>query len=520
MCLTTYRTVRCLQVQPHLVPHLGHSRDPFIGGLTATPGAMALVGAIVGTAACYGQAPGRSWQRRRLSATPRTAMPRSRRVAVVGGGPAGAVSGRFLAEAGHEPVILERGSGFGGIWAKDPTNRVVYQNLITNIPQACMQSFDLDFPSHLPSFVKGTDLGQYVCSFAATFGVEKFTRFDADVVEVKPLVSEAEDALGESAWRVTWASAGDGAATTTEDFDAIVVATGHYEAPYEPEVPGQADWLAASPSAGARTVVHSRDYQEPSSYASQVVLVVGGRSSAVDLARELRPVARWVYVLEKSCEEARTVGNCTHVPLGSTLASDGHLRLKGATLAGPAVDTIILATGYTYSFPFLDGVHLDFGAARRYVAPLYMHTVHAQRPSLCFIGIPLAVPCPIPLFEAQARFVAAHLREAHTSTEEREEWVASRRKVVGERSQDMHFFQGDDAYQHMRDLTWMAGMRGPEYDAYCKRVATVAAIHADRSKRRPLMPWDDDVYRSCEYTVDWDSGNWTVADGSVERPSL
>lgn len=40
---------------------------------------------------------------------------------------------------------------------------------------------------------------------------------------------------------------------------------------------------------------------------------------------------------------------------------------------GKALDTIILATGYTYRFPFLDESLLDFGPLRRYVAPLYQH---------------------------------------------------------------------------------------------------------------------------------------------------
>ena len=75
----------------------------------------------------------------------------SRRVAVVGGGSAGVIAARFLKRAGHRPEIFEAGTSFGGIWADDPTNDVVYKNLQTNLPTVVMQSPDLDFPPALPS---------------------------------------------------------------------------------------------------------------------------------------------------------------------------------------------------------------------------------------------------------------------------------------------------------------------------------------------------------------------------------
>ena len=39
--------------------------------------------------------------------------------------------------------------------------------------------------------------------------------------------------------------------------------------------------------------------------------------------------------------------------------------------------------GYTYRYPFLDeeGLGLDFGPMRRYVAPLYQHVIHAKHDS-------------------------------------------------------------------------------------------------------------------------------------------
>lgn len=434
---------------------------------------------------------------------------RSLRVAIVGGGAAGVVTCRFLLEAGHHPKLLEAGPHLGGIWAPEPTNKVVYRGLVTNIPTVVMQSFDLAFPDRLPSYVKAHELGAYIVKYADHFGLRPFVQLGTRVTSVKPCKVENQEARGDIAWDVACVT---GSTKQMEQFDAVVVATGHYDEPYLPEVPGQGDWLAASPAPGARTLIHSREYDDAARFAARTVLVVGGRSSAVDIARELRDTANWIYVLEKGCEQVRSIGRCTHMPLGAEIGPDGLVRLGGEIAPGPPVDDVVLATGFLYHFPFLDSeqLGLDFGAERRYIAPLYQHIVHARRPSLCFIGIPLAVPCPVPLFEAQARFVAAHLRCSMATVSEREVWVLDRRRAVGDRPQDLHFLS-NGAWDYMRELTRMAGVEGQDYEAYDRRLTVVQQVYQDRVTKRPQLPWDDDWFRRCEYAVDWDAGTWQVA---------
>ncbi|CAK0863201.1 unnamed protein product [Prorocentrum cordatum] len=236
----------------------------------------------------------------------------------------------------------------------------------------------------------------------------------------------------------------------------------------------KAPWLAAVPSAGSRAVEHSRSYRGPSGYASRVLLVVGGRSSAVDIARE-----------------------------------DGRLVLSGGeTVPGPPVERVILATGYEYEYPFLDGAELglDFGPVARYVAPLFMHVLHARRPSLGFIGVPLSVPVPIPLFEAQARFVAAHLRNQSTSTEQRGAWVAARRAAVGERPMDMHFLAGDCGRKHV----------------HIHALASPAPGARPNSEESELRKWWLAFGRGCPFVaiVGRGSENWCVwAPGGVRLNS-
>ena len=217
----------------------------------------------------------------------------SRRVAVIGGGSGGVTAARFLARAGHVPVVFEAGTSFGGVWADKPTNDVVYKNLQTNLPTCVMQSPDLDFPSGLRSYITKPQLGAYIEAYANEFGVAPLAKLGCAVTSVSLLDPDADG--GEQRWRVEWR---EGGSIHSEIFDAVTVANGHYEAPYAPELPGQAEWLQADAS---RAIVHSREYDEPGVFAGKSVLVVGGRSSGVDISRELRGVAKWVYVLEKKC---------------------------------------------------------------------------------------------------------------------------------------------------------------------------------------------------------------------------
>lgn len=65
------------------------------------------------------------------------------------------------------------------------------------------------------------------------------------------------------------------------------------------------------------------------------------------------------------------------------------------------IDVIILATGYRYTFPFLDETMLDF----EFNAPrLYKHMFRVEEnPSIAFIGCLQPVGCMFPVAEMQAR---------------------------------------------------------------------------------------------------------------------
>jgi pyruvate/2-oxoglutarate dehydrogenase complex dihydrolipoamide dehydrogenase (E3) component len=56
-----------------------------------------------------------------------------------------------------------------------------------------------------------------------------------------------------------------------QDFDAVVVATGTFNAPNIPNIPGLVGWSQRFPG----SILHSREYRHPEMFANKSVLIVG-----------------------------------------------------------------------------------------------------------------------------------------------------------------------------------------------------------------------------------------------------
>lgn len=70
---------------------------------------------------------------------------------------------------------------------------------------------------------------------------------------------------------------------TFQDFDAVVVATGRYNAPNIPDIPGLAAWAERFPD----QILHSRQYRHPKPFENKTVMIVGAGASGVEIARDL-----------------------------------------------------------------------------------------------------------------------------------------------------------------------------------------------------------------------------------------
>ncbi|WOH10420.1 hypothetical protein DCAR_0729889 [Daucus carota subsp. sativus] len=343
----------------------------------------------------------------------------SRNVCVIGAGPSGLVAARELRKEGHKVVVIEQNNDVGGQWLYDPNveaedplgkcttlkvHSSVYDSLRLQSPRETM-GFS-DFPVLVKdgrdtrSFPGHRELLLYLQDFCERFELREMIRFSTRVENVRML--NYGDQFGKDLIWVVKSIDTKNEDVLEEEFDAVVVATGHYSHPRLPPIKGIDGWT--------RKHLHSHVYRVPEPFRNEVVVVVGNSFSGQDIAMELLQVAKEVHLSSKSldiCEGLSKViskHDSLHLHLEiESLHEDGRVVfVDGSCLTA---DTIIYCTGYRYTLPFLDSkgiITVDDGR----VGPLYEHTFPPSlAPSLSFIGIPKKI-IGFPFFESQAKWIA------------------------------------------------------------------------------------------------------------------
>ena len=267
------------------------------------------------------------------------------KVAIIGAGAAGLCCARRFSRKRYQFSVLEKGDQVGGtcIYSKHTS---IYKNLVTNTPKEIMGFPDYPLPSKLPSFVGHRDMLKYLQSFADHFDIRKHIRFQCLVEHIDPIpANEAEKAssMGSTKWKIRMHDLITGK-KVSENFDAVLICSGHFSKPYMPAIPGL-EFFGGS-------IVHSNSYREPEAYAGQDILLIGAGYSGTDIALDLSPHCSKVYISNRgqhiSCPLPH---NLVEMPGISRINEDGNVIFSNGKEV--LIDSIIMTTGYKYSFPFL-----------------------------------------------------------------------------------------------------------------------------------------------------------------------
>jgi len=321
------------------------------------------------------------------------------KVAVIGAGAAGLVSGREFRDAGHDVRLFEQGKRLGGIWAYEsqveddllglsPTTPIyssIYDNLRTNLPTDLMAFMDYPFDedgggrSDWPRYPPHSCVLTYLENFARNFELESLITFESKVESV-----ESEQA-GQS-WRVS-TSQGE-----IVHFDVVAVCNGHFSKPRLLQIEG------AEKFTGPR--IHSHNYRRPDAFAGQRVAVIGTGASGADIVQEVARHAK--EVIWCGFEEPSPRRSVWCLPLPDRIdATHLYFTDPGQSVA---VDSILYCTGYEYQMPFLDDALVQ--VQDNFVTPLYRDIVAPAWTRLGLIGLPFLV-VPFPLYAMQAKWFAA-----------------------------------------------------------------------------------------------------------------
>ena len=371
---------------------------------------------------------------------------------VIGAGAAGLGALQVLRDEGFSVDCCEQWDRIGGHWHTD------YDCLHLITPRDTSGFEGLPMPKDYPLFPSRDQMRDYILGFAAHHGLGSRIRFNTAVTELRPIGER-----GEGGWEVA-TSDGERAA-----YDGVIVANGHLRDPFVPEYPGRF----------AGHVVHSGRYRNADDLHGDRVLVVGAGNSGCDLAVDAAQAGRETHIsvraglvfqpktlygrprselpllgrlpvraqervtralidvslgaperyglpapATRNLHRNRPVvnGQLLHfIHHGRVRVAPGIERLDGQYVhftdgTTRAFDTIVYATGFKATIPFLDGVPLR----RADGVPLRVAgmTLPLELERLFFIGLAAPRGPQLPVYSAQTRLVAKFLR-AHERGEAR-----------------------------------------------------------------------------------------------------
>ncbi|MDM8165146.1 NAD(P)/FAD-dependent oxidoreductase [Roseovarius sp.] len=313
-----------------------------------------------------------------------------KRVAIIGAGPSGLAQLRAFQSAKDkgedipEIVCYEKQSTWGGLWNytwrtgvdKDgePCHGSMYRYLWSNGPKEGLEfadySFDEHFGQEIASYPPRAVLFDYIEGRVKKAGVRDWIRFNNVVRDVS-----YDDASGK--FTVT-ARDSEKDAETVEEYDHVIVASGHFSVPNVPEYPGFDGFNGR--------ILHAHDFRDAREFEGKNILIMGSSYSAEDIGSQC-----WKYGAKSivSCYRSGPMGydwpdNWDEVP-----ALD---RVEGRTAhfsdgTSREVDAIILCTGYKHHFNFLpDDLRLKT-ANRLATTDLYKGVVWVHNPKLFYLGM-------------------------------------------------------------------------------------------------------------------------------------
>jgi cation diffusion facilitator CzcD-associated flavoprotein CzcO len=362
-----------------------------------------------------------------------------RRYCVIGAGAAGLAAMRALIDRGHDFDCFEASDRIGGHWHTD------YDALHLITPRDGSGFRGDPMPDAWADFPRRSQMVEYLEGHADRFGLRSRVTFNTRVEQVAPVGPNAVDG-----WDVTISSG------ETRRYAGVLVANGHNSVPAIPSVPGTF----------SGTTMHSGEYRNPGDIAGKRVLVVGSGNSGCDIASELAqagydivlsvrhghlfqpksffgrprgslpimklpprlldPVLRFMirmavgspetYGLPKpvarSLNDQRPVVNSLvlhWIQHGRVVPAPGLSRFDGSTVgfvdgSRHEVDTIVWATGFQASLPFLseDLIRREAGIPLRVAGCILPYHGPAR---LYFVGLCAPRGPQLPVYSDQAEVI-------------------------------------------------------------------------------------------------------------------
>lgn len=413
------------------------------------------------------------------------------RVAVIGAGPSGLAQLRAFQSARDggadipEVVCFEKQQDLGGLWNYtwrtgsdeygEPVHCSMYRYLWSNGPKECLEFADYTFEEHfgrvIASFPPRAVLFDYIKGRLERAEVLDWIRFRHPVRMVSPkdggFSITAHDLVADRVY--------------DEDFDYVVVASGHFSTPSVPSFPGFDSFNGR--------ILHAHDFRDALEFQDMDILVVGRSYSAEDIGSQC-----WKY------GSASVTATYRSSPMGFHWPERFEERplLQGANGnictfkdgSTKRVDAIILCTGYLHYFPFLPDTLRLVTTNRLWPLKLYKGVVWEDHPRLFYIGMQDQF-YTFNMFDAQAWY-ARDIIMGRISLPSLEQMRANsqkwrEREEMLETDEDMIEFQGDN----VREL-----INATDYPSFDIDGVNRTFVEWEHHKHDDIMGFRDNAYAS------------------------
>jgi len=415
------------------------------------------------------------------------------RIAVVGAGPSGLAVLRAFQSAARkgaeipEVVCFEKQTDWGGLWNYtwrtgldefgEPVHCSMYRYLWSNGPKECLEFADYSFEEHfgkpIASYPPRAVLWDYIKGRVEKADVRKWVRFSTPVRMVdfdestQKFTVRAHDRVNDVVY--------------DEEFDNIIVASGHFSTPHVPYFEGV--------EAFNGRVLHAHDFRDAMEFKDKDVLLVGRSYSAEDIGSQC-----WKYGAKSVTTSYRSK------PMGFNWPERFEerpllMKLEGKTAyfkdgSTKDIDALILCTGYQHYFPFLpDSLRLVTGN-RLWADSLYKGVVFDKNPKMFYVGMQDQF-YTFNMFDAQAWYVRDIILGSITLPPEAElkadfdKWRA--REETLEDAEQMIWFQGDYV-QELIDAT--------DYPNFNIEDTNKTFMEWEHHKAEDIMGFRNNSYRS------------------------
>jgi dimethylaniline monooxygenase (N-oxide forming) len=265
------------------------------------------------------------------------------RVAVIGAGPGGLVAAKHAIEAGFDVSVFEASDDLGGQWNAAAAHSGIWPGMRTNTSRAMTAFSDYPPPPSHGLHPLAEQIHEYLRSYSDAFGITDRIRFNTRVRDVQP------------GWLV------DG-----EPFDAVIVASGRFNAPV----------LPACFNDFTGELLHAFDYPGADHFRDRRVLVYGNGVSGHEIASDIATVTNVIsayrkprYILQKNVDGVSSDSQWyTHIgalrrsvmsPSSyGALLRERVLRVAGnpAAYGAPEPSAEFLVAGHSLSQDYLDQV--------------------------------------------------------------------------------------------------------------------------------------------------------------------